>query len=89
MATLRTILAPDLASVSADAFEEITADGHVFASAAWYRLLEQLDLSSLIGGQVELQFAIVTADDAPVAVCPVLRKRRRDLLRLQSPAILL
>ena len=73
MARLRTTIVSTLRSISDEDLEEITADGQVFASAEWYRLLDRLDPTALIGGQVDLRFAVVTADDVPIAIAPILR----------------
>ena len=81
---MQTQIEPTLASLSDASLRAITADGHTFASAEWFRLLERLDLSALTGGHVTLQFAIVTADSEPVALCPVLRARGPGLYPLYS-----
>jgi len=82
--TLQTRIEPTLASLSDESLQAITADGHTFASAGWFRLLEGLDLSALTGGQVTLEFAVVTAAGRPVAACPVLRARGPGLHALYS-----
>lgn len=73
MAKLRTELLGSLRGLPRAELEEVTADGHTFASAAWYQLLEQSDLRTIIGGQTDLAFLVTWADDAVVAACPVLR----------------
>lgn len=75
MGTLRAELRPDLSRLDEHALAEVTADGHTFASAEWYRFLESIDLSLVAGGDTKLAFAVVTEADRPVCVCPVLRVR--------------
>ncbi|QDU60156.1 hypothetical protein Pan216_09930 [Planctomycetes bacterium Pan216] len=72
---MNTAVVSSIADISDDDLDEITADGHVFASTSWYRMLERLDLRTIVGGDVELYFVVVRADDRPVAVCPLLRAR--------------
>lgn len=76
---LRAELLKDFSSFPDDALGEITADGNTFASLEWYRFLERLELSEIVGGQVRLAYAAVYADDQPVCVCPVLRARGQGL----------
>ena len=73
MVKLGTELVPTLAAIPDEVLAEITADGHTFAGAAWYRMLESLQLPTLLGGQPRLWFAVVCADETPVCVCPILR----------------
>lgn len=72
MSAIRTTILDNLQSLSDDVLDEITADGHTFASTCWYRLLDSLDLSSIVGGMVRLKYALVTCRDVPVCVTPIL-----------------
>lgn len=73
MAQLHITTVPTLAAIGERCLDEITADGHVFATTAWYRLLDRLDLSAIVGGSVELRYVVATAKATPIAVCPLLR----------------
>ncbi len=84
MPKLQTRIEPTLASLSDADLRSITAGGHPFGSVEWFRLLERLDLSALTGGNVTLQFAIVTAGGTALGLCPLLRARGPGLFALYS-----
>lgn len=73
MGRLRTAIVENLRELPGEWLDEITADGQTFAASAWYRLLDQLTLGELIGGRIELSYAVATVDELPIAVCPILR----------------
>lgn len=64
-----------LVSLTQSELREICADGHVFASPGWMTLVDRLNLSEVIGGQIELRFLVGYVGTTPVAVCPVMRAR--------------
>jgi len=76
--TLSTTIQPSLATLPDDCLQQLTSECGFFASLPWFRALERLDLSTSIGRDSRLQFAIVSSDDRPVAVCPLIRARGRD-----------
>lgn len=77
MVTIRTSLVTDLSTISDESLSEITADGHSFSSAEWYRLVSGTDISRLTGGDVRLGFAVTTENDRPVSLVPLMRIRGR------------
>lgn len=81
---LQTRFEPTLDALADEDLRAITAAGHPFASAAWYRMLERLDLPAVTGGSVQLQFAVVSAGGTPVAICPLLRAQGPNLYPIYS-----
>lgn len=84
MAVLRTTFVPNLTTICDEVLDEITADGHTFASTAWYRFLDSLPLQEIVGGDVELSYAVVWAGETPVCVTPVLRARGQGVYFVYS-----
>jgi len=76
---LRTRIVPTLSSLPDDCLQRVTADGGPFAVMQWYRMLEQVDLSAITGGAIELNFAVTSVAETPVAICPILRARGGSL----------
>lgn len=76
---LQTGIHSTLESLPAGSLEAITAYGDTFAGAQWYRMLDRLDLSDIMGGEIDLKFAVTSADGTPVALCPLVRARGSDL----------
>jgi predicted N-acyltransferase len=72
--TLSWRVVESLASYPSELLEQVTREASIFFDAAWFRMLETLDLSQLVGGPVRLRYVVVeTADDVrPLAVCPLL-----------------
>lgn len=55
--------------------EQVTRAASIFFDAGWFRMLEAVDLSQLIGGAVCLRYVVVHAADdkgRPLAICPLL-----------------
>jgi predicted N-acyltransferase len=80
----QTEVVRSLASLPDETLDALTTESSIFARTGWLRMLEQVDLSDLTGGIVDLQFAVVNGAGAPAAVCPVLRARGDGLLALYS-----
>ncbi len=80
MSELRVKFERSLRSVPESRLAAITAQELAFANRDWLRMLEQLDLSSIVGGEVDLQFAVVEAGNVPVAVCPIVSARGPDVV---------
>jgi predicted N-acyltransferase len=58
------------------ALDAVTASASVFFDRGWFRMLDGLDLSALLGGAVRLRYAVAASDDgAPLAICPFLTTR--------------
>jgi len=84
MGELQTSIEPNLSALSDQDLEALTAGSGPFSSAGWYRMLERLDLPGVIGGDVELEFALVSSGGVPVAVSPLLRARGASLFEPYS-----
>jgi hypothetical protein len=84
MPRLKVTLLDSLDCIDAETMDEITADGHTFASSGWFRLLASSDLSALTGGTVQLAFATVFADEVPICLCPVLRAKGEGIYFVYS-----
>jgi uncharacterized protein len=62
------------------ALDQVTASASIFFDRGWFRMLDGLDLSALLGGAVRLRYAVATsADGAPLAICPFLTTRSRTV----------
>lgn len=75
MSALRMTLVDNLNHFSNETLDEITADGRTFSNTQWYRLLDSLSLDAVIGGQVQLQYAVVQHGSTPVCVAPILHAK--------------
>ena len=73
MVALRTNFVTDLSALSDESLSEVTADGHSFSSAEWYRLIDGVNLSRLTGGNVRLAYAVTTEDGRPNSLVPLMR----------------
>ena len=72
MARLETVFLRTLRGLDSNQLDEITADGHAFASRQWFELLESLDLNEITQGDVELAFATVFVDGNPELIQPIM-----------------
>lgn len=72
---LRVRIVDDLKALDDARLDEICADGHAFANRRWFRLMDSIDLSVVVGGRPRLRYALVKLDHRPIAVCPLLRVR--------------
>jgi hypothetical protein len=84
MDTIWTDWTPSIGRYSSDDVEEITADGHTFASPEWYRLIDQLDLSTVAGGSPTLRYLVAGGQSGPFAACPLLYARGAGIYFLYS-----
>jgi hypothetical protein len=84
MARLETVFLRTLRGLDANQLDEITADGHAFASRRWFELLESLDLNEITQGEVELAFATVYVDGNPELIQPIMRARGSGIHFLYS-----
>jgi hypothetical protein len=65
-----------LRAFSDAALDEVTAEASIFFDRRWFRLLDSLDLSSLLGGEVRLRYAVAALEDGTLrAICPFLTTR--------------
>ncbi len=65
-----------LAGFGDAALDHVTTSANVFFDRAWFRMLDSLDLSKLLGGAARLRYAVaVTSEGAPLAICPFLTTR--------------
>ncbi len=74
MPDLRVKFEPSLRSVSPERLNQVTADDWTFVGQNWLSFLQDIDVPSFAGGQVELQFAIVESGQEAIAVCPMYRE---------------
>lgn len=70
---LRIDVVASLAGISDELLSEVTADGHTFANKSWFRLLDALPLSDVIGGTINLRWLVASVENTPIAVCPLMR----------------
>ncbi len=68
-----------LSDLGDDALERVTRGSSVFFGRGWFRMLDALDLSALVGGSIELRYVVVRRGGTPVAVCPFLITRSRSI----------
>jgi predicted N-acyltransferase len=60
--------------------DALTADSSVFFGRHWLRMLEAVDLASLVRGELSLRYAIVTTQQGtPVALCPFFVTRSKTI----------
>ena len=72
------------ASFPGGSLHSVSSTGSVFVQPEWLQLLDELDLGAVIGGQVELRYLVVSHEDRPVAMCPFMRCRGKEMYALYS-----
>jgi predicted N-acyltransferase len=80
MTDLRVRYEPSLRSLSASRIAAITSAELAFASCEWLQMVERLDLATIVGGEVDLQYAIVEEQGTPVAICPLTSARGAEVV---------
>ncbi|WP_234023798.1 GNAT family N-acetyltransferase [Sorangium cellulosum] len=59
--------------------DALTAGANVFFGRRWLRMLDAVDLTALVRGEVSLRYAVVSEQGVPVALCPFFITRSRSI----------
>jgi predicted N-acyltransferase len=65
--------------LSDERLDALTASANVFFGRHWLRMLDAVDLSSLVRGEVSARYAIVSQRDTPIALCPFFVTRSKTI----------
>ncbi|WP_438020336.1 GNAT family N-acetyltransferase [Sorangium sp. So ce315] len=59
--------------------DALTAGASVFFGRRWLRMLDAVDLASLVRGELSLRYAIVSQQGVPIALCPFFITRSKTI----------
>jgi predicted N-acyltransferase len=68
-----------LTSFTDEQLDRVTATAGVFFDRRWFRMLDALDLESLLRGKIAMKYVVVTRDKQPVAVSPFIVTRSESI----------
>jgi hypothetical protein len=68
-----------LSHLSDAALDALTAGASVFFGRRWLRMLDAVDLASLVRGDLSLRYAIVSQRGVPIALCPFFITRSKSI----------
>ncbi|WP_437591661.1 peptidogalycan biosysnthesis protein [Sorangium sp. So ce1000] len=76
---LTTTICTSLDAVDDAELDHVTADADVFLDRRWLRMLDALDLTTLVRGELSLRYVLVRDGTRLIAVCPFLVTRSRSI----------
>lgn len=77
--TLTLKLHDSVSHLSDAALDALTGSANVFFGRRWLRMLDSMDLSSLVRGELSMRYAIVSQQDVPIALCPFFITRSKSI----------
>jgi predicted N-acyltransferase len=73
-----------LASYTDEQLDQATLEANIFFDRRWFRMLDEIELAPLLGGQATLRYMVVSRGDQVAAVCPFIVTRSTSIHHFYS-----